>query len=161
MDGLLLKQQTPYLKLATEEDIPPIFNLAKQFRDESPYSHLTHDDELLLENIYKIVQGDRNEFIVICIVDQSDQILGILAGSLTQTLFSQDRLAVELIWYVLPEHRTAYSLQLVRAFEYWAKKVGASVCSFSSLDNSSEKVLDRYYRIKGYRKAETTYIKDI
>ncbi len=71
----------------------------------------------------------------------------------------QERIASELVWYILPEYRsTETALQLFSAFEYWAKNVvRADKIQVSNLDGM--KVVERFYGKKGYTLMEKVWIK--
>jgi GNAT superfamily N-acetyltransferase len=71
--------------------------------------------------------------------------------------FGPYSLATETAWWVEPDKRgSGLGLQLLQAFEYWAKeKAGAAMISMSSLD---DKVGEMYTK-QGYKLYERAYMK--
>ena len=76
------------------------------------------------------------------------------------SLYSKDRVALEILWWVEPDARkTGLGKELLEAFEYWAKNIAqCSIIAVSSLDDES---LDKFYNKKGYKLTEKTYMKVI
>lgn len=75
---------------------------------------------------------------------------GFIAGCLTQTVISPDRVAVELGWWA-----TRGGLSLLRAFEEWADGKGASLVKMSCVGGAAQRILHR----AGYRIAEIAMVK--
>jgi len=85
--------------------------------------------------------------------------VGVLIGFVTKDHPSLDMsVAMELVWYVSPEHRKHKpSMLMVDAFEYWAKTKGATAAIMVGYDPRLEAVYSR----KGYSILETSYIKEL
>ena len=149
------------LKIPTEEDIPIIYEMCLKFIDESPYREYPRDEHKILSLIASFLSNQKER---ICILGISNGIpIGIIAGSLSQALFSQQQVASEVMWWVDPEHRgkTRAALELLGAFEHWAKLVGASFIQMQSLTNEYEIPLERFFTAKGYRPKEIAYVKEL
>jgi GNAT superfamily N-acetyltransferase len=88
--------------------------------------------------------------------------VGMVAGTAQEFLFSDDKIAGELVWWVDPEYRRgSYGRDLHDAFEYWADKVGCKVITMALLEDQKADKVARLYERKGYRQAERAFIKTI
>lgn len=87
-------------------------------------------------------------------------ITGALAGVLAPSLFSGKLMAVEILWYVLPEYRgRSDALRLFSAFEDWAVEMKAEMISFIHLIALAPEKLEKLYRRRGYTPVEVNYLK--
>jgi len=86
---------------------------------ESSHSHMTMDIEFGLENLKKFVEGPMS---AVWIAWEGDKPVGFFAGKANTLFFSRDLVAVDTVWYVLPEKRgTRVGLRLLELFEEWAE----------------------------------------
>lgn len=144
------------LKLPTEEDFPDLLRMAREFALASPYKDYEIDDAKIAETVQQLLTSPSSILIVLTFAGGN---VGVLAGTVTEFLFNRDKIASEIVWWVDPAHRNAKSLDLLKAYEYWAKhKMGCRLITLSSLD---DKRLERLYRLRGYRKTEEAFIKEI
>lgn len=68
--------------------------------------------------------------------------------------------ATELFWFVKPEHR-GRGIDLLDAFERWAKINKCTRLIMVHMEDSMPKVLARFYRMKGYTPLERHFVKEI
>lgn len=104
---------------------------------------------------------DNEMSILLFVVDQQDKVVGTIAGVCTPwILFNKQTICQELWWWLEPEYRgSRLSNWLLKAFENKAKQLGATHLIMGTFDNPRERVLIRYYKLKGYSKIETHVIK--
>lgn len=114
-------------------------------------------DEVKVRDIYRGLLKDTENSLVL-LMERDGKIVGILAATCAEMLFSFERVAAELAWYVHPEYRTSKeSWKMVKAFEWWAKnKVGATYTSMAHLGNEK---LSKLYEKRGYSKQEEVYLR--
>lgn len=91
----------------------------------------------------------------VIIAEEMGEIVGVLVGAISGSLFSPAIVAEELMWWIEPEFR-GKGLPMMRMFEKWAKDSGAVMCIMSGFDD-----LDRLYTIRGYKKRSTHYAKEV
>lgn len=89
-----------------------------------------------------------------------DTITGGIAAILCPNMFNGKTMAVECLWYVLPEYR-GQGLKLFFAFEEWAKRHGATMLSMIHLHALQPEKLKKLYERMGYHAVETNYIKEV
>ena len=85
-------------------------------------------------------------------------ITGALGGVLAQSPFNETVNAIEMFWYVLPEHR-GHGIKLLRAFEAWAVERGADYVCMIHLQKLQPEALGQLYLRLGYRLIESNYLK--
>ena len=147
-----------YVRLATENDLNDLVEMAKLFYTTSPYQTLTFDPEHNHEFFRSIIRGRLSEGVVL--VGLKDrEVIGFLAGIASKPPFSSQRVAVELGWFVKKEHRkTRTSLLLYSAYEDWARRVGCS-CVQTAYLPTTENNLDEFYKKHSYTQVESSYLK--
>jgi len=140
------------LKVATHEDFDVIHKMAMNFLNSSPYKDLGNEDTIAVL-IADILNSPQNERIIIF------SEAGFIVGAAMPFLFGPHMLASEVAWWVEPDHRgNGEGLNLLSAFEYWAKNIAnCKLISMSSLDKEVEK----YYKKNGYKLYERAYMKVI
>lgn len=144
------------IRSAVEEDVLDCLILFKQFHKESklPYSW---DAKKTQEAIIKSLPEDNYEILV---AEKDNEVIGLLACLYGEPLFSSDRVANEIAWYVNKEHRTTSAgFRLFKAYENWALTNGADYVAMAYLEGITD--LSDIYEKKGYLKSETNYIKEL
>ncbi len=145
------------LKLATMEDLDRVVKLVEVFVKTSPYKNEEFDTEKVRQTVRTLLT-DKNKGIVILYMN-GEVPVGILGGFLTEWVFNRKQIAAELFWWVDPQFRSRKSLALREAFEFWAKRVGATAIQMSNL-GGDEKVA-RYLERSGYDLFENAHLKRI
>lgn len=142
------------LRMARPDDYEDIVHLCLEFAYDSTYSDLGVDEDKTRRSVQEIMNAPESVVIVYTVDDQP---VGLIAGKIIETLFSSTKIASEIVWWVSPDFRnTRKSIELVRAFEYWAETYHKAPTHMSSLGD--EKV-NSFYKKSGYAQAETAFIK--
>jgi GNAT superfamily N-acetyltransferase len=148
------------LKIATMDDFLSVMDMTLKFIDESPYKGMARDETKLTGIISDFINS--KEKVVVLAVDDG-QPVGIITGCVSEHMFSREKTAFELIWWIEPDKRGAKaSLKLFEAFEYWARKMGCTYVQFGAAQETpySDKVRKLYLR-KGYTQTESNFLKAI
>lgn len=144
------------IRKAVEADKVEFAFLAKKFLKESKYP-FSLDMDKLLESFGAAINNQ--DFAVLVMEDDGD-LVGMLVGGVAQPLFSLDRVATELAWFVLPEHRDSrHSIKLLKAYEDWAEEVNCKFVTMVDIHTLND--LTALYERKGYSLTEKTFVKEI
>jgi GNAT superfamily N-acetyltransferase len=101
----------------------------------------------------------RNEYVAIGAF-VNHMLVGVMVGVLVQQSMTVARMAQEIMWYILPEHRgNPDAAKMFDAFEDWAKVKKANVISMVSLEGNP--TVTKFYRRNGYKAVETHHLKFI
>lgn len=140
------------IKIATIEDLDLVVSLAMKFAQASPYAtYATEEDMRQLAK--QIIEGPKENGIVLLYED-----FGMIAGVARKFIYGYPYGATELAWWVDEDKRgTKAGVELLEAFEHWAKKVGCLYITMTSLDDQ----IGNYYEKKGYKLCERAYMKQI
>lgn len=140
-----------------QDDVDDVFSLAMEFFRNSPYKDMYIDESEVQNLVWEFALGPKTERLCLLLRD-GDTTVGALAGLITKQLFNKDKLAVEVIWWINPEYRSFKSARILRdAYEYWAKKMGATSIQLVALEDAHDKL----YRRWGYAPKEKAYLKEI
>ncbi len=151
------------IRAATLEDINEVHLICREFQAISPYSSHMISDEKFYEFLEFYLTPKPEEHMVLVYETEGD-IQGILAGIMTvgSHFFSESRVATELVWFVREEHRRGMApIRLLRAYEAWAKLMGASKVSLTAVDNKHREMLTQMYKKLGYKSTEETFVREL
>ena len=145
------------LRLAEAYDYDEVIRMARAFHQASPYSGLSFDEDKCKKLFDGYLQGDKKSLVIILACDETPY--GMIIGHCHELPFSNDRVAMELAWWVDEGSRgKRESLLLFKAYEDWTLRVGAKIMSMAMLDDVTN--LSSFYEKQGYRPAERHYIKE-
>jgi len=102
---------------------------------------------------------DRANYLMLTLKDDEQWVVGVLGAEIITPHFSNDRVAMEWLWYVDPSYRSSKSIQLLKAYLYWAFDVmKCDHATMSTLDGELADKLHKLYTKIGFSKQENTYI---
>lgn len=140
------------IRLAEPRDLPRIVEMGTLFVAESPYWRLGTASLDRIEALARFLGSHQDGCVFVADVD--GQVVGMLAGHLPVHPMLDIAMASELAWWVDPPYRVGkIGLQLLAAFEQWAKDHGATHLLMVAPD---EKVATFYERRK-FARVEMAY----
>lgn len=83
---------------------------------------------------------------------------GVLMASTLDHPFGAGKWAKETVWYIAPEARGRSALQMLDAYEAWAREQGCVTIGMASLATND---VSRIYGRRGYAPAETHFVKSL
>lgn len=147
-----------YVRLATHEDIPVLLEFASKFHRMSPYGGLSFSHEKGSVFLKTVIEGSLRDFVCLVALNDSKPI-GFLVGAANEPVFSGDRIATELGWWIEEESRgTRASMLIYAAYEDWAKRVDCVAVQGAYLPGVSTD-LEKFYKKRGYHLVESSYLK--
>jgi hypothetical protein len=154
-------QQTTGIKISrvTKEDILDLSVLSKQFSKEvKEHGYNLFFNQNKFATSFLAVVDNPNYFYLVA--KKNEEAIGFFIGAVIEPLFSTDIIASELFWWFEKEYRgNRAAIQMLKAFEDWAKVKNATQINVSDLQNV--KNLDSLYNRLGYIRSEVTYRKNI
>lgn len=146
------------LRLARPEDEERLVEMASAFQAMSPYRSLEFSPAACSRLFKAYLEGDKTELIVI-ISEQDGEARGMVIGMCSSPLFSDDKMATEIAWWMDEDYRkTRDSLLLIEAYQEWARRVDAKVIQCAMLPDVTD--LSRFYEKQGMTRAEVSYIRN-
>lgn len=146
--------------MAKIEDLQEILSLCEKHHNSVAFGILPFSRKKVFVTLEKAVKGDPKEAIVVVSVDRG-RIVGVILAAVAEVSFSEEKVATELAFWLLPGYRKSRRIiDLVSAFEYWAKhiaKVNYTILSQTPLQDYTE----RSYKRLGYTNIENNYLKKI
>jgi hypothetical protein len=143
---LKLKIRQYEISIATPEDSDRILQLAKELYHKTPYNNNTFNYNSVKAFIDKVLLGDKDENIFLCLW-RDGKIIGCLGASIIIPFWSNEKVATEFFLY-----STSGMLLLLDAYESWARSKGCDSMQIG-IDHSKR----RFFR--GYLATEQMYIK--
>lgn len=126
---------------ATIDDLPALLNLGAIMAAELPhYARMPYAPHKVEKFIGGLIESE-DGFVHVAIY--GNQIVGCMAGMVTEHWMSEARLATELTVYMLPEYRGSRdALRMIRAFIAWAPTRGAittnlGICSDINVERTA------------------------
>jgi len=144
---------------AVLEDIFEIESIIKVAAQEEDYSKTSYNRERALLAIYGNIIADHQCMFV---YRRDDKVVGIYAGYITNWILSDELVAQDMTWFVLPEYRKGRAaIALLKAFEQWAISKGASsICPGSMTGGAIDRIRKLYERL-GYKTIGYNFRKDL
>lgn len=138
-------------RIATNDDIPALIEMGRRFHAMSPHKMLGPYDEHAVANMLAALIADTMGSIVLT----NDE--GAIGGRMAPLYFSPTvRFMEEAFWWAGKGGR-----ELLDAFEFLAKRMGAKASYMSTLDNEHVAAADRIMRRRGYVPLERRYLKEL
>lgn len=109
--------------MATPDDLPAIVVLGRVMHEESSFAPMDYDVDRVKETISDLM--NKSQFVVVA-EGTNGEVIGGMAGMVTQSWFGNDMVANDLALFIHPDHRGGLVVvRLVKAFVHWAKLAGA------------------------------------
>lgn len=144
------------VRQAKIQDRDEFVRLANLFLTESSYP-IKMNLMKLMTSFLRAIELDE---IVLFVAEDNNKLVGMLVGVVNESLFSNDKIASELAWFVEKEYRgTSMALRLLAEFEKWAKLQDCSFIAMIDLHRVND--LENMYNKLGYELAEKTYMKKV
>lgn len=146
------------IRVATEEDIPRIVELGRMLHSESDeYRDINYDTDKVTETM----RGLLNSSGVIFLYERGGEVLGGIAGGMSEFWFSRERIAGDFSMFVHPEARNGLiAVKLMLAFHNWARLMGAKRVQMGITTGINEEGTARLYQSLGMRHAGRLFNKD-
>lgn len=148
------------LKVADLSDLSDIKRMALLFKANSPYADQVCDESKVEETLIGLIQGDKTSSLILVAIEDGKTV-GMLACLAAEFIFSREKYATELLWWVDPEHRRGPGKELQEAFTFWANKVGCKYINMSLLENKDTSKMKRIYKKLGYKLMEQCWLKEL
>ncbi|EAB6210851.1 GNAT family N-acetyltransferase [Salmonella enterica subsp. enterica serovar Mississippi] len=146
------------IRVAQLGDIPKIIELGRELHEESCYSSQQFDTDIAEQKIASLINGDG----VVFLAEQDGVIIGGFAGGLSQQWFSKEKIAFDYSLFISKSCRHGITaLKLIRAFEYWAKEVGASRVVIGITTKIHPEATARLYKAAGYQPSGNLFDKEL
>lgn len=111
------------LRMATVDDLPAIVVLGRVMHEESSFAPMDYDVDRVKETISDLM--NKSQFVVVA-EDTNGEVIGGMAGMVTQSWFGNDMVANDLAVFIHPDHRGGMLMvKLIKTFVHWAKLAGA------------------------------------
>lgn len=149
------------LKIGTLEDYPKVITMAYSFLKESPYKEYPIDTHKI-ESLVVGFLTPNNERICFLATKENEPI-GMIAGGVTEALFSHQKVASEVVWWIHPDHRGRgrAAIELLGAFQDWGRRVGADYVQMVSLPSLGDSRANAIYSRLGYTLKEMSFVKEL
>lgn len=148
------------IKIADISDISELKRMALLFKDSSPYKDFPVEESALEKTIFSLIQGSPLSSIVL-IAEEEGKCVGMIAGVAREFLWSTDKHASEIAWWVDEEHRAGPGRELNKAFVLWAKRLGCKYLHMTVLENKDKKTITNIYKKLKFKPLESAWIKEI
>jgi len=143
------------IRPATRDDIPRLVTMTRRFIAGSLYAHVLTDSPEAVAAVYTHLVDDASGGVFVAETEAG--VVGLLALARTTSLFSGQRLAVEVAWWVEPEARGC-GQALLKAGERWAVESGADQIQMVAPACADGQRVGRLYARRGYAPLETHYL---
>lgn len=145
---------------ANHGDILDITIAAKLFSKETNHPALnTINPNKVASALQQLIDSDLGFVKVVCF---NDEIVGALAGAVTELPINDLVVSQELMLWLEPNHRNGKTApKLIDAYVDWATRQGCDFARLSALDVVLDGKAGILFKRKGFKPIETAYIKEL
>lgn len=141
----------------THKQLVELHGAIKEFYQKMPYTKKALDAGVWADKWLGLIQAGTGTVIAAL---KDDKIIGGI-GLLTFPAFEDDALNTqEAFWYVQEGNRGA-GISLYKAAEEYVRAIGSDRFTMIFLETSMPTKVENFYKKMGFKKAETTYIKEL
>jgi hypothetical protein len=147
------------IRHAEPADLPEIIDMGRDFFDQSGSAEFTtFDDASFATTIIALMSGLSGG--VLLVAEIGEKCVG-MASCVAFPFYAnmQTRVAQEIFWFVKPDCRNGVGSSLLDELEAEAMRGGAQVFLTAALSGLRDKAIGRVYERRGYRPAETSFVK--
>lgn len=153
-----MKQQTKFLKLATEEDWDTCLYLTRQMYAHSHWTNSVFVPGKCRQVFESYLAGDKTKIVIILLCNPDPY--GLIIGVKQDLPFCDGSVSTELVWWVDENRKDIRGLLwLYEAFEHWSRTVKATYIQSGMLLDMAD--LSKFYERRGYKRVEQSYFKEI
>lgn len=143
------------IRRAKLDDTLPVLDLLREAHAAALYKFFEFDTKMAERQWMAHLVSQES----ICLVYEVDGIpRGVFVGTATNYPSGPVRLAIEVVFWVSPQHRGSAWLRIMREFEAWAKDKG---CAFTSISSKQDERFSTALERRGYAPAETNYLRPV
>lgn len=150
---------TRTLRRGTAADIPALIDMIA--RDFPALLNLRFSREKATALFLRLL--DRSPFVprtgFLYVLDVDGEPVGFLAAeAVTGEPWTDDRIAIEHMLFVKPEHRGRDAVRLIKEYLRWAKKIGCKAVRLTAQNGLDGERVGALYRRLGFRPLESTFV---
>lgn len=146
------------IRPATIDDIPRIVDLGKMLHQESRYAPISFNEEKVATLMRYLIEKDG----VVFVAEVDGEIVGGIAGAITEFWFSSETQAFDYSFFLAPEARHGMqAVRLMSAFENWARIHGARQIDMGITTDINVDKSARLYTGMGYKECGKLFVKEI
>lgn len=147
------------LRLATLKDIPDLIALGEDLYKDSPLTPLKFDFKKIKEQLEGAIVNTKDWLVLVS--HEDGRVVGCLVAYVFAPLYSETKIACEVMWHLYPEYRKGRrGLDMMAAFEYWGKMMGCDICQYGWMTSSPSR-MEELYEKRGLKMVEKVYFKEL
>lgn len=141
---------------ATNDDLPEILRMAERFWAQTDYKVPFDADSIT--SVFDMCMGQN-----LCMVLEGDGVHGFVVGIKFPLMGNNAyMIGAELAWWVDEEYRSGRNgHMLMQAIENAAKDSGVRFWTMMNLESLNPEVAEKIYLRSGYKKTESTFLKEL
>lgn len=137
------------IRPATKHDIPEIVRLSETMHQESRYRTLLYNGDKFARLMARLIDSPAG---MVAVAERDGQIIGAIAGVVTDHYFADATISYELGLYVEKAHRgTLAGYRLAKEYIDWAKSQGVDQVDMGITTGIDEERTGRMYERLGLR----------
>lgn len=137
-------------------DIEPLLDMGARMHAESAYAFLPYDRAKVRQLIVDYIEDTTTRCGLVA--ERDGRLIAMLGGYLGDYLFCDERLAVDEIVFVDPDHRGGMTaVRLIRGFQRWATEQGARELCLGISTNIHPESTGRLYQRLGFEQVGGIY----
>lgn len=136
-----------------------MLELGKLLHDISSYAPIAWNEEKVERLLHGLID-DANSLVIVS--ERGGQIVGGLAGGVTEYWFSSEKMAFDYSFFIEPNSRHGITAAgLLKSFFEWAESMGAKQVKLGITTGINVEGTTRLYHACGFQDAGALFVKDL
>ena len=145
------------------DDMHNVIELSKQFHEECEQG-IAFNEKITYMNFLRVLKDIERTTSNVWVVYRDNEAIGWAYGFISDILFSEDKEASLVYWYVVPKHRKSRAaFELLHTFQNWAKLSGAKriIVGAGRVDHEEANSINKMFVNRGLARYGSTFYSDI
>lgn len=139
------------IRFALPSDITALARLGRDIHAEGRQSRLPYNEEKLSRQLKAVLEPPRDDYCILVAENDTEGIIGVFFGYVTEYYFSDSRVATNYVFYVKPAYRGGpEAVKLLTAFRKWAMNRGAKEMYINITSGIQIERFDKLMRHMGF-----------
>lgn len=144
------------VRLAEEKDVKDVMDLFTEYANEGLGEYNITLDTARAEKIVRSSIDRKCGFVLI----EDDKIVGGMAGYIVESFFSDDVFMQSIFFYIKKPYRSKAAL-FIKSLEIILRATKVTKFIIANIETNNGEKLERFYKMLGFKKLETHYIKGV
>lgn len=143
------------IRQASKEDIPRLLEIGESLHSQTSFAVMSYNKDKAKAMLEALIDNDQ----FFMVAEVRGELVGAMAGYVSQPWYSDDFIAHDMTLYILPEHKgSILAVKLIEKFTQWALSRAVKQIRPGVETGCVGEAADKLYRLLGYQYVGGNYL---